>query len=298
MNKQTLIVVISSVVSLLLIFTLIQANRQQTFRVYNAVDLQGHESFAATGLSVLNVSQSSDENEENNEEDDLTHPLTVEEFEALLENGRTYYVSADILYLREGPGYDYASLATLRKNDSIVAARFPGDQQFGVVQVGDVYGFLDFSHLSETEVRDEEDEAPEETDTSEQASQTSQNSDSNQSSESSSPSSSDSSGSTSPNRPEPKPEPEKKEPVITKEVVTETTDIPYEVKKTEDPYLLKGKEVVTQEGRDGTLTIKKEITYTDGKKSNEKIIEEKRIDPIPKKVTIGTAEGEINGIWN
>ncbi|WP_368901912.1 G5 domain-containing protein [Oceanobacillus oncorhynchi] len=83
-----------------------------------------------------------------------------------------------------------------------------------------------------------------------------------------------------------------KEPVvITTETTTETEAIAFETVYENDSTLEKGKEVVSQEGQNGTRTITYKETYENGKLiSKEQVSSEVTKEPVKKIVKVGTKE--------
>lgn len=76
--------------------------------------------------------------------------------------------------------------------------------------------------------------------------------------------------------------------VIEKKVVEEKETIPFKTTTTSDGSLPKGEESVDTEGQNGTKILRYEITLTNGKETDKKLLETKTSPPIDKVIRIGT----------
>ena len=83
----------------------------------------------------------------------------------------------------------------------------------------------------------------------------------------------------------------KKQDTVTTKTTTVTESIPFETQYQNDPNLEKGKEVVVQNGQNGTRTITYKETYVNGKLTNKEQISSKVTkNPVNKIVKRGTKE--------
>ena len=99
-------------------------------------------------------------------------------------------------------------------------------------------------------------------------------------------------------KPEPKPEPTPPptpppapapKPVVTTKTETKTESIAFKTERQDDPTLEKGKEVVAQNGVNGTRTITYTVTYTDGKETGRTVASDKVTkEPVNQIIKVGT----------
>lgn len=81
----------------------------------------------------------------------------------------------------------------------------------------------------------------------------------------------------------------KSDPVIETKTEAQELSIPFETKYYDDATLAKGSTKVVQEGQSGTKIVEYEVTYTDGKKTRQKVVSEKVTrNPVDKIVANGT----------
>lgn len=82
---------------------------------------------------------------------------------------------------------------------------------------------------------------------------------------------------------------QKKEPIITKKTVSETTDVAFTKTTVNDPNLTKGISQIRTAGVNGVKTFTYDVTYEDGKQTDKKLLkEEVTTTPITEVTAIGT----------
>lgn len=97
--------------------------------------------------------------------------------------------------------------------------------------------------------------------------------------------------------PTPKPTPTPA-PVVTTKTETKTESIAFQTVRQDDPTLEKGKEVVAQNGVNGTRTITYTVTYTDGKETGRTVASDKVTkDPVNQIIKVGTKEVVAQRTW-
>ena len=97
--------------------------------------------------------------------------------------------------------------------------------------------------------------------------------------------------------PTPKPTPTPA-PVVTTKTETKTESIAFQTVRQDDPTLEKGKEVVAQNGVNGTRTITYTVTYTDGKETGRTVASDKVTkEPVNQVVKVGTKEVVAQRTW-
>ena len=99
--------------------------------------------------------------------------------------------------------------------------------------------------------------------------------------------------------PAPKPTPAPRPtPVVTTKTETKTESIAFETVRQDDPTLEKGKEVVAQNGANGTRTIIYTVTYTDGKETGRTVASDKvTTEPVNQIIKVGTKEVQVQRTW-
>lgn len=97
--------------------------------------------------------------------------------------------------------------------------------------------------------------------------------------------------------PTPKPTPTPA-PVVTTKTETKTESIAFQTVRQDDPTLEKGKEVVAQNGVNGTRTITYTVTYTDGKETGRTVASDKVTkEPVNQIIKVGTKEVVAQRTW-
>ena len=97
--------------------------------------------------------------------------------------------------------------------------------------------------------------------------------------------------------PTPTPAPAPK-PVVTTKTETKTESIAFKTVRQDDPTLEKGKEVVAQNGVNGTRTITYTVTYTDGKETGRTVASDKVTkEPVNQIIKVGTKEVVAQRTW-
>lgn len=72
---------------------------------------------------------------------------------AALAKGKTFYVNADSVYFRKGPGLNYGIIRTLHRDDEIKATDYDWDERDVIwyeAKVSGEYGWVSSKYLSET----------------------------------------------------------------------------------------------------------------------------------------------------
>ncbi|PXW92937.1 uncharacterized protein YgiM (DUF1202 family) [Streptohalobacillus salinus] len=145
MQKQHILAIITSILSLIIIIALVFINQNQTFRILTAQS--SNQRTAALALKNLDDAGATD-SEDDETDLDAQLPLDPEAFATLIDEHTVFYVDASSLNMREGPSTDYEITGHLVLNDEVYIGPSIDDSEWIPIQSGDSYGFVNESYIS------------------------------------------------------------------------------------------------------------------------------------------------------